>query len=92
MQLNSKDKLKRANISQCENKKNCFKSIKLNRNLLSSWWSRHKLSSLPKKEIRNRCLSTQRGKAIKKAFKLSRMELKRWVVKRNLFGVQKASW
>jgi ribosomal protein S14 len=92
MQLNSKDKKKRSKIFILENKKKCFKSIKKNKVLLCSWWSRHKLCSLTQLKIKNRCLVTQRGKSIKKDFKLSRIELKRWVKNKIIFGMNTSSW
>lgn len=92
MQLNCKDKIKRLKIFRLETKKKCLKSIKTNNILVCSWWSRHKLCSLTQLKIRNRCLITQRGKSIKKSFKLSRIELKRWVKNKRLFGINTASW
>lgn len=92
MPLNCKDKIKRLNVFILEDKKKCFKSIKTNNILVCSWWSKHKLSSLTQLKIRNRCINTQRGKSIKKSFKLSRIELKRWVQHKILFGLNAASW
>jgi ribosomal protein S14 len=92
MQLNYKDKKKRSKVFIFENKKKCFKSIRANNTLLCSWWSRHKLCSLSQLKIRNRCLITQRGRSIKKNFKISRIELKRWVNNKMLFGINRASW
>jgi ribosomal protein S14 len=92
MRLNYKDRLKRSKIPLFENKKKCFKTLKINKKLWSSWWSRHKLSSFPKQRIKNRCIITQRGRSIKRHFKLSRIELKRWVKHRILFGVKISSW
>ncbi len=92
MQLNYKDRLKRSNVLIFEEKKKCFKSIKTNNSLVCSWWSRHKLNSLAQLKIRNRCVITQRGKSVKKNFKLSRIELKRWVKNKILFGLNTASW
>jgi ribosomal protein S14 len=92
MQLNNKDKIKRLKIDIFENKQKCLKSLKHNRKLRCSWWSRHKLSSLPKRRMRNRCIVTERGKAINKSFKLSRLEFSRWVKYKILFGVKKSSW
>ena len=92
MKLNYKDKIKRSKVYRLENKKRCFKSIKTNNSLACSWWSRHKLCSLAQLKIRNRCIISQRGKSIKKNFKLSRIELKRWVKNKILFGMNTASW
>ena len=92
MQLNIKDKKKRVKRYLFENKQKCLKSLKQNRILKCSWWSRHKLSSLPTCRIRNRCIVTERGKAINKTFKLSRLEFRRWAQSKILFGVKKSSW
>ena len=92
MQLNYKDKIKRSNVFILDEKKKCFKSIKTNNILVCSWWARHKLSSLKQLKIRNRCIVTQKEKSIKKSFKLSRIELKRWVQNKRLFGLNNASW
>ena len=92
MQLNYKDKIKRSKVFKLEDKKKCLKSIKTNNILVCSWWSRHKLSSLTQLKIRNRCIITQRGKSIKKGFKLSRIELKKWGQNKILFGLNPASW
>lgn len=92
MQLNHKDNKKRLKTNKLENKQKCLKCLKLNKTLWCFWWARHKLSSLPKRKIRNRCIVTERGKAINKNFKLSRLELSRWANSKKLFGVKKASW
>lgn len=54
MKLNSKDKKKRLKLDVVEDKQKCFKSLKKNMNLWCYWWARHKLSSLPTRQIRNR--------------------------------------
>lgn len=92
MRLNYNDRLKRLKTFKTENKKICFKSIKKNRILICSWWSRHKLGSLIKKYNNNRCLFTQRSRGIKKHFKVSRIELKRLVRSKSLSGVVLSSW
>ena len=45
----------------------------------------------PTKKLRNRCIVTNRGKAINKTFKLSRLEFRRWVRDFLLPGVEKSS-
>lgn len=92
MKLNSKDKKKRLKLDRVEDKQKCFKSLKKNMNLWCYWWARHKLSSLPTRQIRNRCIITERGMSINKTFKLSRLEFSRWVKYKILSGVKKASW
>jgi ribosomal protein S14 len=92
MQLNYKDKKKRSKVFRLEDKKKCLKSIKINKTLMCSWWSRHKLCSLEQLKIKNRCVITQKGRSVKKPFKLSRIELKRWVKNKILFGINSASW
>jgi ribosomal protein S14 len=92
MNLNFKDKIKRSKILVSENKKKCLKSIKQNINLWCSSWSRHKLASTFYQKIKNRCIITKRGQSIKRDFKLSRLELKRWVNHKRLFYVKTSSW
>ena len=92
MQLNNKDKKKRIQLYLFEDKQKCFRSLKKNGYIWCYWWARHKLSSLLKKKIRNRCVITERGKSINKRFKLSRLELRRWVESKILSGVRKSSW
>lgn len=95
MNLNFKDKVKRSKIAILENKKRTLKSIKQNKRnkkIWCSWWAHHKLTTLTHRKIKNRCIITKRGSSIKKSFKLSRIELKRWVEHRLLFGVGISSW
>lgn len=87
-----RDRLKRGTIEKNEQKQKCLRSLKHNRKLMVIWWSRHKLTSLPGRKIRNRCIVTGRGKAINKSFKLSRLEVIRWVKDKKLPGIEKSSW
>jgi ribosomal protein S14 len=86
------DKKKRLNIELVENKQQFLKCLKHNQKLKSRWWSRHKLSSILKRRIRNRCIITGRGKSVIKYFKLSRIELSRWTGNKKLPGIERASW
>jgi small subunit ribosomal protein S14 len=90
--LKPRDKKKRSNIELVENKQQYLRCLKHNKKLKSSWWSRHKLSSLIQRKMRNRCIITGRGKAVIKYFKLSRIELSRWIKNKKLPGLERASW
>lgn len=85
--LKTKDRRKRLNLERVENNKQFLKCLKHNQKLKSIWWSRHKLSSLIPQKIRNRCIFTNRGKFIIKEFKLSRIELQRWIYNNKIPGL-----
>jgi len=90
--LVSKDKIKRLKIHIYEEKQQCLKSLKHNKNLNLIWWSRHKLSTYPGRKAKTRCIITGRGKSINQTFKLSRLEFSRWAIINVLPGVFKSSW
>jgi ribosomal protein S14 len=92
IKLQYRDKKKRLMIGFVENRQQCLKCLKHNKKLKSSWWSRHKLSSLTKRKARNRCILTGRGKSVIKYFKLSRIELTRWITNIKIPGLNRASW
>lgn len=75
-----------------EDKKKSLKSLKHNVKLQVNWWARHKLSATPLKKVNTRCILTGRGKSINQSFKLSRLELARWVRLKILVGVDTGSW
>lgn len=83
---------KRPLYLQKEESQKCYRILKANSIFPLSWWSRHKLCIIPPKKLRNRCIVTNRGKAINKTFKLSRLEFRRWVRDFLLPGVEKSSW
>lgn len=87
-----KDKNARHNFILYENKVRCFKALKINTSLSTSWWARYKLSSLPARSYKNRCLVSNKGNSIRNDFKLSRNILKSWAQAQKLPGVVKASW
>lgn len=87
-----RDRFARQNFKTYENKVRCLKVLKINASLRVNWWARHKLASFPNRVYKNRCLSSNKGSSIKKDFKLSRHELKRWTGRQSLPGVVKASW
>ena len=87
-----KDRYSRQNFILYENKVLLLKTLKINPYLSLQWWARHKLDSFPNRVYKNRCLVSTKGRSVKKDFKLSRNELKRWVQAQILPGVVKASW
>lgn len=90
--LKARDIKRRKSLFLYEEKQNCLKSLKHNHKLNLIWWSRHKLSTYPGKKVNTRCIITGRGKAVNKTFKLSRLELRRWVQRNMLPGLRKSSW
>lgn len=90
--IKERDKIKSSKVYFFEEKRKCLKVLKHNKKCNALWWSRHKLSSLPFKTVKTRCIITGRGNAVNKTFKLSRHELSRWASMQILPGLFKASW
>lgn len=87
-----KDRLGRQNFILYETKVSLLKTLKINPLLNLQWWARYKLDTYPNRVYKNRCLVSTKGRSVKKDFKLSRNELKRWAEARRLPGLVKASW
>ena len=87
-----KDKVNRQNFKSYESQVSCLKTLKFNPSLNLTWWARHKLDSFPNRVYKNRCLASNKGRSVKKDFKLSRHELKRWAQANKLPGIIQASW
>jgi small subunit ribosomal protein S14 len=87
-----RDKAKRSKLVTFEQKKKSLKSLKNNQTLKLTSWARLKLETIPFFEVKNRCIVTGRGKAINRAFKLSRLEFRRWSNIAKLPGLEKSSW
>lgn len=87
-----RDKSKRFQIQFLEEKRKCLKSLKHNQFIKLTWWSRFKLSSLPSKNVKTRCIITGRAKAVNRNFKLSRLEFRRWASRNIIPGLKKSSW
>ena len=90
--IKERDILKASKMHFSEEKKKSLKTLKHNRKCNALWWSRHKLSSLPFKKPKTRCIITGRGNAVNKTFKLSRHKLSNWALMQILPGLSKASW
>jgi ribosomal protein S14 len=90
--LNVNEKKKRAKLYTQEDKKKSIHSLKHNKKLNYSWWSKYKLNTTIKKIINTRCIITGRGRGVKQSFKLSRLELPRWIRLKLLPGVKVSSW
>jgi small subunit ribosomal protein S14 len=96
--LLTRDKEKRKLIFKYEYKKLNFKKIIGNSELCSNlrWEANLKLSSLPKDSsktrLKNRCVMTNRGKAIHRHFKISRIILRQLGVSGEISGLRKSSW
>jgi len=93
-----RDKKKRKLISKYEYKKLNLKKIITNSELSSDlrWDASLKLSSLPKNSsktrAKNRCIITNRGKAIHRHFKISRIILRQLGLSGEISGLKKSSW
>ncbi len=96
--LNLKDKIRRYKFFLLENERLRLKFVMNNRNLpkkLRFLYSL-KLSSLVKdssqSRIKNRCILTNRGQAVYRLFKLSRISLKEYLGANRISGLRKSSW
>ena len=87
-----RDVLKRKLVESKEEQKRGLKALKFNRTLQMTTWSRIKLGANSYFKVRNRCIITGRGKAVNKAYKLSRHEFRRMANLSKLPGLEKASW
>ena len=87
-----RDKAKRNKLVNFEQKNKSLKSLKINQTLKLNSWARLKLSTIPFFEVKNRCIISGRGKAVNRAFKLSRLEFRRWSNAAKLPGLEKSSW
>lgn len=87
-----KDIKKRNLLTQGKSPKRHLKALKLNFALNHQNSSRYELGSYPYNKVKNRCIITKRGRAINQSFKLSRLELSRWVKLSKLPGLEKSSW
>jgi ribosomal protein S14 len=87
-----KDKQNRKNFLLQEEKLRCLKTLKINQLVHCKWWARHKLDCFLNQSYKNRCIITKRGRSTNQAFKLSRLEFRRWALATKLPGVQKGSW
>jgi len=83
----TKDVQGRQNFKTYEEEMRLFKALKKNKIFQLSGWGRNRLDSFPTTSYKNRCLITNRGKAISSQFKLSRQEFKRWAGSQKLPGV-----
>jgi small subunit ribosomal protein S14 len=96
--LLTRDKKKRKLIFKCEHKKLNLKKIINNYELSSDlrWEACLKLSDLPKNgsktRAKNRCIMTNRGKAIHRHFKISRIILRQLGLSGDISGLKKSSW
>jgi small subunit ribosomal protein S14 len=96
--LLTRDKKKRKLISKYEYKKLNLKKIVNNSELSSDlrWDAGLKLSSLPKNSsktrLKNRCVITNRGKAVHRHFKMSRIILRQLGLSGEISGLKKSSW
>lgn len=96
--LLTKDKNKRTQYSLFEKKKIILKSIVHNTslNLKTREYAYKKYISLPTDssitKIRNRCVLSNRPRAVYKKFKISRLVLRDLSLQGNLMGIKKASW
>ena len=93
-----RDKKKRKLISKYEHRKLNLKKIITNFKLPTAlrWEASLELSSLPrnssKTRSKNRCIVTNRGKAIHRHFKISRIILRQLGLSGNISGLKKSSW
>jgi len=93
-----RDKKKRKLISKYEFKKLNLKKIVNNLELSSDlrWEANLELSNLPrnssKTRSKNRCVITNRGKAIHRDFKISRILLRQLGSSGEISGLKKSSW
>ena len=87
-----RDMQKRKLIPQNQERNRCLKALKLNSKLNYQSWSRLTLGSQSITKVKNRCIVTNRGRAINQAFKLSRLEFCRWAKLSKLPGLEKSSW
>jgi small subunit ribosomal protein S14 len=96
--LLTRDKKRRKLILKWEHKKLNLKKIINNHELSSNlrWDASLKLSSLPKNSSKtrskNRCVMTNRGKAIHRHFKISRIILRQLGLSGEIAGFKKSSW
>jgi ribosomal protein S14 len=87
-----KDKRHRLSFLKQEEKICALKTLKINPNAKCNWWARHKLDTLAPSTYKNRCLISFRGPSTNRAFKLSRLEFRRWALASKLPGLVKGSW
>lgn len=93
-----KDKNRRNIYALYEQKKLILKSISQNFKLPKKTRNAAylKLISLPKDssitKIRNRCVITNRPRAVYKKFKMSRLMFRKLALQGRLIGIKKASW
>ena len=80
-----RDYYSRQNFKNFEEKTRLFKTLKKNTRL--SAWARNKIDRLLPSTYKNRCLITNRGRAISRKFKMSRQEFKRWAESSKLPGL-----
>ena len=96
--LIERDKKKRLFVAKYEQKRFILKTIVTNCNLPLSvrWLASMELSTLPKNSSRtrlnNRCIMTGRGKAVIRAFQISRISLRTLGNCGSISGLTKSSW
>ncbi len=93
-----KDKNRRTSFQIIEKKSLILRYIIQNLNLSNSIrnLAYSELTNLIKKnsitKIRNRCILTNRARAVYRKFKISRLFFKKYALQGELLGVKKASW
>jgi ribosomal protein S14 len=96
--LLGKEQKKRKQYFKYYLKRLCLKSIHANRYLplQSRWEAFNQLTSFPLRsriaKLKNRCLLTNRNKAILKNFKISRISLRSCLANGFLTGFERACW
>ena len=96
--LLEKDKKRRLIFQKYEKKKLILKVLSKDKRLdeFSRLLFRIKLSQYPKNasktRVVNRCLSTGRAHGISRFFKMSRIEMRQYLLRGYLYGIKKASW
>jgi small subunit ribosomal protein S14 len=96
--LIERDKKRRNLVLKYERKRITLKYTLCNKTLLTSirWQAGLDLSDLPKNSskirLNNRCIITGRGKAVSRAFRLSRIMFRTLVSSGDISGLRKSSW
>jgi len=96
--LIERDKKRRDLVLKYEQKRSTLKYILSNRSLPAAirWQAGVDLTGLPKNSsktrLNNRCILTGRGKAVSRAFRLSRIMVRTFAHLGGISGFQKSSW
>jgi small subunit ribosomal protein S14 len=96
--LVEKDKRRRKLFEEFEKEKLCIKSFSVDKRLSLSTRLLYKLKlnefskNASKTRIKNRCVTTGRGRGVLKFFRMSRLEVRDLNLKGLLYGIRKASW